>query len=46
MDEKALTGSDALSIQAMTDRNNGGFMSGDGLGLFFIFALLLMNNGN
>lgn len=25
MDEKALTGSDALSIQAMTDRNNGGF---------------------
>ena len=46
MDEKALTGSDALSIQAMTDRNNGSFMSGDGLGLFFIFALLLMNNGN
>lgn len=45
MDEKALTGSDALSIQAMTDRN-GGIMSGDGLGLFFIFALLLMNNGN
>lgn len=46
MDEKTLSGSDALSIQAMTDRNNGGFMSGDGLGLFFIFALLLMNNGN
>ena len=46
MDEKALSGSDALSIQAMADKNNGGFMSGDGLGLFFIFALLLMNNGN
>ena len=46
MDEKALTGSDALSIQALADKNNGGFMSGDGLGLFFIFALLLMNNGN
>ena len=46
MDEKTLSGSDALSIQAMTDKNNGGFMSGDGLGLFFIFALLLMNNGN
>jgi hypothetical protein len=46
MEEKSLSGSDALSIQAMTDRNNGSFMSGDGLGLFFIFALLLMNNGN
>ena len=46
MDEKALTGSDALSIQALADKGNGGFMSGDGLGLFFIFALLLMNNGN
>jgi hypothetical protein len=46
MDEKALTGSDALSIQALADKNNGSFMSGDGLGLFFIFALLLMNNGN
>lgn len=44
MDEKTLTGSDALSISAMTDRNNGNFMN-DGLGIFFIFALLMMNNG-
>lgn len=44
MDERSLTGSDALSIQAMTDRNNGNFMN-DGLGIFFIFALLMMNNG-
>jgi len=44
MDEKTLTGSDALSISAMTDRNRGDFMN-DGLGIFFIFALLMMNNG-
>ncbi len=44
MDEKTLSGSDALSISAMTDRNNGNFMN-DGLGIFFIFALLMMNNG-
>lgn len=44
MDEKTLTGSDALSISAMTDRNNGDFMN-NGLGIFFIFALLMMNNG-
>lgn len=44
MEEKTLTGSDALSISAMTDRNNGNFMN-DGLGIFFIFALLMMNNG-
>lgn len=40
MDEKALTGSDALSIQALADKNNGDFMSSDGLGLFFILARL------
>lgn len=44
MEEKTLTGSDALSISAMTDRNNGNFMN-DSLGIFFIFALLMMNNG-
>ena len=44
MDEKTLSGSDALSISSMTDRNNGNFMN-DGLGIFFIFALLMMNNG-
>ena len=44
MDERTLTGSDALSISAMSDRNRGDFMS-DGLGIFFIFALLMMNNG-
>ena len=44
MDEKTLTGSDALSISAMTDHNRGDFMN-DGLGIFFIFALLMMNNG-
>ena len=44
MDEKTLSGSDALSISAMTDKNNGDFMN-NGLGIFFIFALLMMNNG-
>lgn len=44
MDERSLTGSDALSISAMSDRNNGNIMN-DGLGIFFIFALLMMNNG-
>lgn len=39
MDERTLTGSDALSISAMSDRNRGDFMS-DGLGIFFIFCFV------
>lgn len=49
MDERGLTGSDALAVSAMTDgnRGNGGFGFGGNGGefAFFILALMMMNGG-